>query len=45
MYLHAYYIKIPNEIEDLEIQTEDDLEDGEYETKEIVRQLDVIMKL
>ena len=45
MYLHAYYIKIPNEIEDLEIQTEDDLENGEYETKEIVRQLDVIIKL
>ena len=45
MYLHAYHIKIPNEIEDLEIQTEDDLEDGEYETKDIVRQLDVILKL
>ena len=45
MYLHAYYIKIPNDVEDLEIQTGDDLEDGEYEAKEIVRQLDVILKL
>ena len=45
MYLHAYYIKIPNDVEDLEIHTGDDLEDGGYEAKEIVRQIDVIPKL
>ena len=34
-----------NVIEDLEVQTEDDLEDGEYEMKVTVRPLDVMLKL
>ena len=39
------YIKIPIEIETLEIQTEDDLEDGEYEAIEIIRPLELPMKM
>ena len=45
MYLHAYYIKIPIEMETLEIQTEDDLEDGEYEAIEIIRPLELPMEM
>ena len=35
----------PIAIETLEIQTEDDLEDGEYEAIEIIRPLELPMKM